>query len=167
MYEEGMKQNQQVTEAQIKISRVWKNRKAFLAARAIVADLIATNERRKENDAIEELSFLRKMESRSNDEKANYEAWMATNKHISFKKDRKCLPIEKYLKLPPYNNTIDKLSNNSLYSSKSRSTKLSINTTINAKSSRDPHIEALMLKFGKTTNINGQSRKTRFFDIQL
>ena len=131
----------------------WHRYVAFVDAKSIVAKLKNDKVLRLERERNEEQLFLKLIETRMMQEKASLAAWHSKNPHVSLKSYRSTTNM-----VPSEESEFEqRLETN-------RHTELSI-------SSKNPHLEAkidaLMEKYGKSSIVDGISRRKRFFDVRL
>lgn len=172
IYHEKVMYDKRVADAQIIVANAWRRYSVYCEAKQKIQKILVVKAAKIEKERLEDESFLRKMNARMLKEQKDYAAWQTTNTHVTFPRTRTIHNTSSSLMehtpsslfLPPRRDCLIPKSPESRGVSPIRPGSRAKNSRSSAP---DPHIEALMQKYGKPSIIDGYSRKTRFFDVQL
>mmetsp|Transcript_4298 Transcript_4298/g.7926 ORF Transcript_4298/g.7926 Transcript_4298/m.7926 type:complete len:394 (-) Transcript_4298:428-1609(-) len=157
---------QKCIESQKRIAKKWRQYLAYVKAKAIIDEMRSIKNMELKREQEDEQLFLDRMKQRMNQENTVFTAWRAKNMDISLvgARGRHCDENEPSVGQPGRN--IPPIENSSSHTPGMPGRPNSISK---GKAARDPHIDALMLKYGNihVSNQDGLFRKKRFFDIQL
>jgi hypothetical protein len=164
-------------EAQKIVARKWRGRNSRLRTRAQFEGLISANRALILKEKADEETFLQQMNVRMLQEQQIQLEWQNKNKHVVLSRRRRggegnCL--DPALELLLQSRRQKKLSADSSCLEQKWNNNNKCLVKVGAKQQQsaravalDPHIEALMNKYGKPSDNDDHTRKKRFFDIQL
>jgi hypothetical protein len=170
IYHDKLVYEQRVVQSQIRVAKKWRQTQASRLARAEVKKIVAARNAIIAKEKADEESFLRQMNNRMQQEQKEYAAWQTANQHIPLSRRPRDDNDEREAHIfhPPLRTSclITKRIPAEKKEVKTQQPPVSISRATK-QPSLDPHIEALMQKYGQTSIRDGFSRKKRFFDIQL